>query len=70
MPGVFDVWELQEEQPCAGTSAADDCVADPERAQTLEQRTLPSIRRDPEMIVGELRRHAPAWSAVQKSNLH
>src|SRR5271163_724391 len=35
-----------------------------------EQRTLPSARRDPKVFVCELRGHAPAWSAVQKPDLH
>src|SRR5258706_15488708 len=36
----------------------------------LEQRTLPAAGRDLKIIVGQLSRHAPPGSAVQKPNLH
>src|SRR6266478_5327431 len=36
----------------------------------LEQRTLPSTRRNAKIIVRQLSRDAPAWSTVQKTDLH
>src|SRR5215469_2281838 len=36
----------------------------------LEQRTLPPRRTDSEVLVGQLRRHSPAWCAVEESNLN
>src|SRR5579863_2084771 len=40
------------------------------RKDPLEQRALFPVRSNPKMLVSQLRRHPPAWGAVQETNLN